>query len=195
MGHCSAVDPAAEFSRHGLPVAGVKQVLLAVDRLTVRSHNATPSHGADERSGPLYFGNSPARSELVSLSDTEFQSRAIELRVSVEVGSNVTSPDLLMAGFAFCAEAVRRVHGKILHDVQLLGGLVMASGAIAEMATGEGKTLTGAAPAFLHALSGRGVHVMTSNSYLAERDCEELRPVFEMLGLTVAVLPSKPQPP
>ena len=59
------------------------------------------------------------------------------------------------------------------------------------MATGEGKTLTAAAPVFFHALSGRGVHVMTSNSYLAQRDCQELRPVFEMLGLSVAVLPEQ----
>ena len=163
---------------------------MPVDRLTVRPKLRRRPTGTSDLA--LYISRIRQHAqELASLSDTELQSRAIELRENVEAGSDVTSPDLLMAGFAFCAEAVRRVHGKILHEVQLLGGLVMASGAIAEMATGEGKTLTGAAPAFVHALSGRGVHVMTSNSYLAERDCEELRPVFEMLGLTVAVLPEQ----
>jgi len=129
--------------------------------------------------------------KLAPLSDSQLQSYAGQLRENVEAGSDVQSPEVMESGFAFALEAVRRVHGKTLHDVQLLGGLVLASGAIAEMATGEGKTLTAAAPAFVHALSGRGVHVMTSNSYLAARDCEELRPVFEMLGLTVAVLPEQ----
>ena len=115
----------------------------------------------------------------------------MELRENVTSGKDVQSRQVLESGFALTLEAIRRGTGKTLHDPQLLGGLVLARGAIAEMATGEGKTLTGAAPAFVHALSGRGVHVMTSNSYLAQRDCEELRPVFEMLGLTVAVLPEQ----
>ncbi len=130
-------------------------------------------------------------SRLTSLSNLQLQTYAVQLRENVESGGDVLSPDVLESGFAFTLEAIRRVSGKTLHDPQLLGGLVLAQGVIAEMATGEGKTLTGAAPAFVHALSGRGVHVMTSNSYLAERDCEELRPVFEMLGMTVAVLPEQ----
>ena len=130
-------------------------------------------------------------SRLTLLSDTQLQDYSIQLRENIESGGDVQSPDVLESGFAFTLEAIRRVTGKTLHDPQLLGGLVLAQGGIAEMATGEGKTLTGAAPAYVHALSGRGVHVMTSNSYLAERDCEELRPVFEMLGLTVAVLPEQ----
>ena len=130
-------------------------------------------------------------SKLTPLSDIQLRSYAIQLRENVESGGDAQSPEVLESGFAFTVEAIRRVHGKTLHDPQLLGGLVLARGAIAEMATGEGKTLAGAAPAFVHALSGRGVHVMTSNSYLAQRDCEELRPVFEMLGLTVAVLPEQ----
>lgn len=130
-------------------------------------------------------------SKLISLSESQLRAYATQLRENVESGGDVTAPEVLESGFAFTVDAIRRVHGKTLHDVQLLGGLVLASGAVAEMATGEGKTLTGAAPAFVHALSGRGVHVMTSNSYLAERDCEELRPVFELLGLSVAVLPEQ----
>jgi preprotein translocase subunit SecA len=139
----------------------------------------------------LISGIRDVASRLTSLSDTQFRGYAIQLRGNVESSGDVRSPEILESGFAFTLEAVRRVTGKTLFDAQLLGGLVLAQGAIAEMATGEGKTLTGAAPAFIHALSGRGVHVMTSNSYLAERDCEELRPVFEMLGLTVAVLPEQ----
>ncbi len=130
-------------------------------------------------------------SRLTSLSDSQLQGYAIQLRENVESGGEVQSAEVLESGFAFTLEAIRRVTGKTLHDPQLLGGLVLARGAIAEMATGEGKTLAGAAPAFVHALSGRGVHVMTSNSYLAQRDCEELRPVLELLGLTVAVLPEQ----
>ncbi len=132
-----------------------------------------------------------AASSLSTITEIQLREHATQLRESVESTGDAQAPETQVSGFALAVESIRRVHGKTLHDVQLLGGLVLASGAIAEMATGEGKTLTGAAPAFVHALSGRGVHVMTSNSYLAERDCEELRPVFERLGLTVAVLPEQ----
>ncbi len=129
--------------------------------------------------------------QLQQLTDSQLTEYAIRLRENVEAGTNVLSPEVVEPGFAFAVDAIRRAHGKVLHDVQLLGGLVMAHGAIAEMATGEGKTLTAAAPAFVHAIVGRGVHVMTSNSYLAERDCEELKPVFQLLGQSVAVLPEQ----
>ena len=130
-------------------------------------------------------------SRMTTLTDSQLLGYSRQLRDNVDSGGDPLAPEVIESAFAFAVEAIRRVHGKTLHDVQLLGGLVLANGAIAEMATGEGKTLTGAAPAYVHALSGRGVHVMTSNSYLAGRDCEELRPVFEMLGLTVAVLPEQ----
>ncbi|MCA9078987.1 MAG: translocase [Planctomycetaceae bacterium] len=90
---------------------------------------------------------------------------------------------------ALTAEAVHRTTGKRYYDVQLLGGLILAHGGIAEMQTGEGKTLTTLLPAVAFALSGGGVHIATTNSYLAQRDCEELRPAFELLGLTVGLLP------
>lgn len=128
---------------------------------------------------------------LARKSDSQLTSEACELRERVEAGQAVLSPEILEVAFSMAIEAIHRVHGKTLHDVQLLGGLVLAYGAIAEMATGEGKTLTAAAPAFVHALTGRSVHVMTSNSYLAQRDSEELRPVFKLLGLSVAVLPEQ----
>lgn len=100
----------------------------------------------------------------------------------------------LQEAFALTTEAVRRVTGKTFYDVQLLGGLSLTRGEIAEMQTGEGKTLTTALPAFVFALTGEGVHVATTNAYLAERDCKELTPVFQLLGLNVGLLPSAHHP-
>ncbi|MCL4112624.1 UNVERIFIED_CONTAM: hypothetical protein GTU68_044010 [Idotea baltica] len=91
-------------------------------------------------------------------------------------------------------EAVVRTQKKTYYDVQLLAGLVLASGAIAEMQTGEGKTLVTALPAFLHGLTGNGVHVATTNDYLAARDFEELKPAFTLLGLTVGLLEEQGDP-
>lgn len=160
----------------------------------IRSHDRTTLHRRVLRAN-RHAAHLPAiRANVERLSrksDAELKSETSDLREHVEAGLDVLTPQVLETAFAMAVEAIRRVHGKTLHDVQLLGGLVLAYGAIAEMATGEGKTLTAAAPAFTHALTGRGVHVMTSNSYLAERDCEELRPVFELLGLSVAVLPEQ----
>ncbi|WP_256762418.1 DEAD/DEAH box helicase [Cohnella sp. WQ 127256] len=89
--------------------------------------------------------------------------------------------------FAAVKEAVKRVHGFVLHDVQLTGGLRMAQGHIVEMATGEGKTVTLTLPASWYALQNQGVHVMTANAYLAERDYNQMKPVYEMLGLSVGL--------
>ena len=89
---------------------------------------------------------------------------------------------------ALIAESVRRTHGLVPYDVQLHAGLVLAEGRVAEMATGEGKTLVALLPAFCFTLEGRGAHVATVNSYLAERDCDFARPAFERLGLTVGFL-------
>ena len=82
-------------------------------------------------------------------------------------------------------EASKRVNGMRHFDVQLLGGMVLHQGRIAEMRTGEGKTLTATLPAYLRGLTGKGVHVITVNDYLAKRDAETNRPLFEFLGLTV----------
>ena len=100
------------------------------------------------------------------------------------------SPDFV-AAIALAAEAVHRVHGLNPHPVQLLAGLVLAEGHLAEMATGEGKTLVALLPAFAFALHGQGVHVATVNRYLAERDSEFARGPLELLGLTVALLPER----
>lgn len=128
---------------------------------------------------------------LKNVSDSDLTTQSQTLRESTRSHSSSNVPHPQDRAFAFVVEAIRRIHGKTLHDVQLLGGLVLASGAIAEMATGEGKTLTAIAPAYWHALDGQGIHVMTSNSYLAQRDYELSRPVFELLGMTSAVLPER----
>ena len=94
-----------------------------------------------------------------------------------------------VVGTAVVREAVRRTLGLKYHGVQLLAGLALANGKVVEMATGEGKTLVAAIPTFLACLDGRQTHVATPNAYLAERDYLQLKPVFEMLGLTVALLP------
>ncbi|TWU08132.1 preprotein translocase subunit SecA [Stieleria varia] len=94
-------------------------------------------------------------------------------------------------GLALMAEALRRVRGVSMYDVQLHAACVLAQGGIAEMQTGEGKTFSCAPPAFLHALLGRGVHVATTNAYLAERDHELLSPVFRLLGVNASLLPEK----
>ena len=105
------------------------------------------------------------------------------------------NPELLVQAFALVNEAARRVLSIEFYGVQLLAGLSLVRGTVAEMQTGEGKTFVAALPAFVHALAGHGVHVMTSNAYLAGRDCEQLRPVYELLGLTVGLLPEQATEP
>ena len=104
------------------------------------------------------------------------------------------SLDTTITAFALMTEAVRRTTGMEYYDVQLRGGLALVDGHIAQMQTGEGKTLTTGLPAFALSLAGNGVHVATTNSYLAARDCEELRPALELLGLTVGLLPEEHDP-
>ena len=105
--------------------------------------------------------------------------------------SGSPSDDILITCFALATEAMRRVLGITPYDVQLLGGMALSRGAIAEMQTGEGKTFTAVFPACLQALSGNGVHVMTVNAYLAQRDYELLAPVYRLLGLTVGLIESE----
>ena len=116
------------------------------------------------------------------------------LRQQVRQGSNLLSPEILHPASALVLDALRRVIKISLFDVQLLAGLALSRGQIVEMQTGEGKTFAAALPAFLHGLTGRGVHVLTVNSYLAERDFRMLSPAFELLGLSVGlVLPQATQ--
>lgn len=121
--------------------------------------------------------------QLEALSDAQLQAKTAEYRQRLEQGE--TLEQLLPEAFATVREASRRVFGMRHFDVQLIGGMVLNSNRIAEMKTGEGKTLTATLPAYLNALSGRGVHVVTVNDYLAKRDAEANRPLFAFLGMTV----------
>lgn len=127
------------------------------------------------------------------LSDEELRAKTTEFKQRVADGKSLDS--LLEEAFAVVREASKRVFGMRHFDVQLIGGMVLNDRCIAEMRTGEGKTLTATLPAYLNALTGQGVHVVTVNDYLAQRDAENNRPLFEFLGLTVGInLPNLPAP-
>ena len=130
--------------------------------------------------------------ELQGLDDEALKARTIELRQAYSDGKSLD--ELLPDAFAVVREAATRVMGMRHFDVQLMGGIALHEGRIAEMRTGEGKTLTATLPAYLNALSGDGVHVVTVNDYLAERDANWMRPLYEFLGLKVGVILSQ-QPP
>jgi preprotein translocase subunit SecA len=120
------------------------------------------------------------------LTDAELKEQTAKFRKRLAAGE--TLDDLLIEAFAVCREAGRRVLGMRHFDVQLLGGMVLHSGCIAEMVTGEGKTLVATLPAYLNALQGKGVHVVTVNDYLARRDMEWMGPLYLALGLTVGTI-------
>ncbi|MBL9154377.1 MAG: hypothetical protein JNK37_17940 [Verrucomicrobiales bacterium] len=128
--------------------------------------------------------------EIAAMSDSKIRDTAQRMKESVSAGHH-DADDLAEIGFAIVREATRRTHGLFHYPVQLLAGLRLIRGSIAEMATGEGKTLAVSLPAFIFALAGKGVHVATVNSYLAERDYEFSEPIFKFLGMTVGMLPEK----
>ncbi|MFZ4833493.1 preprotein translocase subunit SecA [Rouxiella sp. Mn2063] len=131
--------------------------------------------------------------EVQKLTDDQLKAKTNEFRARLEKGEALES--LIPEAFAVVRESSKRVFGMRHFDVQLLGGMVLNERCIAEMRTGEGKTLTATLPAYLNALSGKGVHVVTVNDYLAQRDAENNRPLFEFLGLSIGInLPGMPAP-
>ncbi|HET8955384.1 MAG TPA: preprotein translocase subunit SecA [Solirubrobacterales bacterium] len=124
--------------------------------------------------------------EMEALSDEEIRSEADSLRERARSGTSLD--DLLPEAFALCREASKRSTGQRHYDVQLIGGMVLHDGAISEMKTGEGKTLTATLPVFLNTLAGESVHVVTVNDYLARRDAEWMKPIYDALGVTVDAL-------
>ena len=122
------------------------------------------------------------------MTDAELREQTAKFRKRLAAGE--TLDDLLVEAFAVCREAGRRFLGMRHYDVQLIGGMVLHSGTIAEMVTGEGKTLVATLPAYLNALEGKGVHVVTVNDYLARRDMEWMGPLYMGLGLTVGAIQS-----
>lgn len=127
-------------------------------------------------------------SQFTSLSNDELRKKTLEFRHRIEKGESVDS--LLHEAYAAVREAARRTLGQRHYDVQIMGGIVLHTGGIAEMVTGEGKTLTATCPVYLNALAGRGVHVVTVNDYLARRDAQWMGNVFRMLGLSVGYITS-----
>lgn len=124
--------------------------------------------------------------EIQKLSDAELSAKTVEFRNRVERGESLD--DILPEAFAVVREAARRVLGQRHYDVQLIGGMVLHDGRIAEMKTGEGKTLVATLPSYLNALTGRGVHVVTVNDYLASRDAQWMGQIYSFLGLSVGLI-------
>ena len=124
--------------------------------------------------------------EIAALSDEELRGRTIEFRKRLAEGE--TLDDLLPEAFATVREAAKRTLGQRHFDVQLIGGMVLHENSIAEMKTGEGKTLVATLPVYLNALTERGVHVVTVNDYLAKRDANWMGQIYEFLGLTAGLI-------
>src|SRR6266571_732817 len=124
--------------------------------------------------------------EFEALSDEELAGKTVEFKQRLENGE--TLEELLFEAFAAVREAFKRTIGVRLFDVQLMGGIVLHEGDVAEMKTGEGKTFVAVQPLYLNALEGNGVHLITVNDYLAQRDCEWTKPVYELLGMRDAYI-------
>ncbi len=124
--------------------------------------------------------------EISKLSDADLRGKTAEFRQRLANGA--TLDDILPEAFAVVREAAVRTVGMRHFDVQLMGGVVLHEGRIAEMRTGEGKTLVATLPVYLNALEGKGVHVVTVNDYLAKRDAEWMGPIYSFLGMTVGVI-------
>ena len=129
---------------------------------------------------------------ISALSDVDLSAKTEEFKQRYNKGESLDK--LLPEAFAVCREAAKRIMGMRHYDVQLVGGITLHEGKIAEMRTGEGKTLMGTLACYLNAISGQGVHVITVNDYLAQRDAELNRPLFEFLGLSIGVIYSMQDP-
>ena len=129
---------------------------------------------------------------IKALSDDELRAKTTEFRKRLDEAE--TLDNLLPESFAVAREAGIRIMGMRHFDAQMVGGITLHEGRIAEMRTGEGKTLTATLPAYLNALPGKGVHIVTVNDYLASRDAEWMRPLYEFLGLSVGVILSGQSP-
>jgi preprotein translocase subunit SecA len=145
---------------------------------------------SNDRKIKQYNGSVPAinalEAEVEKLSDAELRARTVEFRAKLAEG--VPLDDLLAPAFATVREAAKRTLGQRHFDVQLVGGMVLHEGRISEMKTGEGKTLVATLPVYLNALTGKGVHVVTVNDYLAQRDAEWMGRIYKFLGLTVGCI-------
>src|SRR5262245_6041000 len=136
--------------------------------------------------GPKVAAINALEPEVAALSDEALRARTEAFKAELAKGRSLD--DILVPAFATVREAARRALGQRHFDVQLIGGMVLNEGAIAEMKTGEGKTLVATLPVYLNALTGKGVHVVTVNDYLARRDAEWMGRIYQFLGLSVGVI-------
>ena len=136
--------------------------------------------------GPKVAAINALEPEIAKLSDDELRARTEAFRAELAAGS--TLDQILVPAFATVREAAKRTLGQRHFDVQLVGGMVLHEGAIAEMRTGEGKTLVATLACYLNALAGNGVHVVTVNDYLARRDADWMGRIYNFLGLSVGVI-------
>ncbi len=152
----------------------------------------TPNDRKVKSARPLVQQINDLEPEFEQLSDDDLKSRTLDLKTRISRGESLD--DVLPEAFANCREAGRRTLGLRAFDVQLLGGIFMHQGNIAEMKTGEGKTLVATLPAYLNALGGGSVHIVTVNDYLARRDAEWMGKVYGALGMTTGVVyPQQPE--
>ncbi len=147
----------------------------------------TPNDRMVKAVRPLVVRINALEPQFAALSDDEIKTKTVELQKRVQEGGE-SLDDVLPEAFANCREAARRALGLRAFDVQLMGGIFLHRGNIAEMRTGEGKTLTATLPAYLNALTGKGVHIVTVNDYLAKRDAAWMGKVYAALGMTVGVV-------
>src|SRR5581483_10604187 len=139
-----------------------------------------------KRLRPIVASINDLEPALQQLSDADLAAKTVEFKQRIANGESLD--DLLIEAFAVCREAGRRVLNMRHFDVQLIGGMVLHRGRIAEMRTGEGKTLVATLPCYLNALEGKGVHVITVNDYLARRDADWMGRIYKFLGLTVGII-------
>ena len=145
-----------------------------------------PTERELKRLGSVVDAINALEPQMQALSDAELQAKTPYFQQKLANGASLD--DLLVEAFAVVREAARRTLGMRHFDVQLLGGIILHQGRIAEMKTGEGKTLVATLPVYLNALTGEGVHVVTVNDYLAKRDAEWMGAIYKFLGMSVGVI-------
>ncbi len=167
------------------------ETMLGIGKIA-RKVFGTPNDRKIKATRPLVEKINALEPEFEALDDAGLKAKTDEFRKRIEGGESLD--EILPEAFANCREAARRALGLRAFDVQLMGGIFLHQGNISEMKTGEGKTLVATFPAYLNALSGKGVHVVTVNDYLARRDAEWMGKVFAMLGMTTGVVyPRQPE--
>ncbi len=162
---------------------------------TVRNLGYLRPKGAETHTvvpGSLLDKVNKLEESMKALSDDELKGLSTKFRERIQKGESLES--LMPEAFAACREAGRRTKGMRHYDVQIVGGAILHGGNIAEMVTGEGKTLVATLPAYLNALTGQGVHIVTVNDYLARRDCEWMLPIYQALGVSAAYIQSDMDP-